>query len=200
MQDFNAASAQRSFDLIPAGTVVDVHMTLRPGGAGDDGWLKRSKDGRSEALDAELTVIDGEYAHRKLWSLMTVKGETQGHADAATITGARVRAILESARGIRPDDMSDEATKGRCIPDFGGLDGLRFVAKIGIEKPRNGDEGRYQPKNCLLEVITPDRAAWHQILQVTQATQAKSPKPAAAAKPGTAAPAVAAIDKPVWAK
>jgi hypothetical protein len=42
-------------------------MRIRPGGAGEDGLLKRSKDGSCEMLDPELTVVDGPYAHRKFW-------------------------------------------------------------------------------------------------------------------------------------
>jgi hypothetical protein len=192
--DFNTASTQRSFDLIPIGTIANVHLTIRPGGAGNAGWLKSSKDGQSQALDCELTVVDGEFAHRKLWSLMTVQGTTRGHEDAAEITGSRIRAILESACNIRPDDMSEAATKARCIHDYEELDGLRFVAKIGIEKPRKEDEGRYQPKNCLLEVITPDRSAYRPIVQVKPtASSSASAKSAPAAMP-------AAIAKPAWAE
>lgn len=66
MLDFNDAGPQRSFDLIPDNTIVTVELTIRPGGAGEGGWLRRSKDGRSEALDCEFTVIEGEYAKRKL--------------------------------------------------------------------------------------------------------------------------------------
>ena len=44
MVDFNDASPQCSFELIPAGTVVELNLKVRPGNAGDDGWLRRSKD------------------------------------------------------------------------------------------------------------------------------------------------------------
>lgn len=43
--DFNDAGEQRSFDIIPAGTIVQLSMAVRPGGAGPDGWPKKSKDG-----------------------------------------------------------------------------------------------------------------------------------------------------------
>jgi hypothetical protein len=60
MEDFNDAGDQRSFDAIPAGTIVLLSMTVRPGGAGKDGWLKKSRDGLSERLDCECTVLEGE--------------------------------------------------------------------------------------------------------------------------------------------
>ena len=34
MKDFNEAKEQRSYDVIPAGSVAAVHMTVRSGGAG----------------------------------------------------------------------------------------------------------------------------------------------------------------------
>jgi len=38
--DFNSASEQTSFDLIPKGTLVRVRMTIKPGGFDDSsqGW------------------------------------------------------------------------------------------------------------------------------------------------------------------
>ena len=50
--DFNDATGkQRKTDLIPANTIAAVAMHVRSGNAGPGGWLKRAKDGRSEALD-----------------------------------------------------------------------------------------------------------------------------------------------------
>ena len=41
--DFNGADRQSSgFDPIPAGTIVPLTMSIRPGGAGDGGWFKQS--------------------------------------------------------------------------------------------------------------------------------------------------------------
>jgi hypothetical protein len=154
--------------------------------------LKRSKDGNSEALDCEFVVIDGQYAKRKFWTLLTVAGTTQGHAKAGEISRARIRAILESARGIRPDDKSPTAEKARQIESYADLDGLNFIGGIGVEPPQNG----YKAKNFLDEVVTPDRKSWQ-----------KPPEPAVkpAATPGAAQgalslPAAAAIEKPTWAK
>ena len=81
--NLNDAGPQRSFDLIPAGTIATVQMMIRPGGAGEGGWLKRSADGGSEALDCEFVVVDTDYAKRKIWMLLTLRGTTDGHAEAA---------------------------------------------------------------------------------------------------------------------
>src|SRR5215831_21051957 len=95
--DFNDADTQRKLDVIPHGTIATVRMTVRPGSAGEGGWLRRSKDGGSEALDCEFVVLDGPFAKRKLWTLFTVAGSTQGHAEAAKISAGMLRAMLESA-------------------------------------------------------------------------------------------------------
>jgi len=51
MLNFNEADAQRSFDVIPDGTLATVHLSVR-GSAGEGGWLRRSKDGNSEGSTA----------------------------------------------------------------------------------------------------------------------------------------------------
>jgi hypothetical protein len=188
--DFNNAPEQRSGDLIPENTIAHVHLTIRPGNAGEGGWLKRSKDGGSFAIDAEFTVIDGPHAKRKFWSLMTVDGTTDGHKKAAEISFTRIRAILESVRGIRPDEDSDTAKQGRRLGSYGDLDGMRFVVKIGIEKGKDG----YKDKNSLAEVITPDKQAWVKLDQVQ-----KPSAPIAAPIAAAAAASQNSSQKPAWA-
>src|SRR4051794_34123847 len=100
--DYSAAPEQRGTDLIPDGTVATVQLTIRAGGAGEGGLLKRSKDGGCEMLDAELAVVDGPQVKRKLWERMIIAGTTSGHEKAAEISRAKLRAIIESARGIKP--------------------------------------------------------------------------------------------------
>src|SRR5262245_18749948 len=94
--DFNDADTQRN--VIPAGTIAIMRMTVLPGSAGEGGWLRRSNDGKSEALDCEFVVLDGSFSKRKFWMLLSVACSTPGHADAAKISAATLRAILESAR------------------------------------------------------------------------------------------------------
>ena len=186
MQDFNDAGEQRSFDVIPAGTIVLLSMTVRPGGAGADNWLKKSKDGLSEGLDCEFVVLEGDYAKRKIWTLFTLGGTSQGHADAAAISRAKLRAILESARGIRPDDKSEQAAQARRTSSFADFDGLRFLAKTGVEPARNG----FAAKNTLQEIITPE---WRPIPQVPKQGDLHS----SAINPGTSP---VKIERPAWAR
>ena len=121
--DFNTAPEQRAFDLIPADTICAVKMTIRPGGHGEDKMLKRSKDGGCEMLDCEFVIVDGPYAGRKFWESLILNGTTTGHAKAAEISRGRLRGILESARGIKRKDESEEARKARIV-SLGDFDGM----------------------------------------------------------------------------
>jgi hypothetical protein len=196
--DFNEAGPQRSFDIIPADTIATLHMTVKSGGAGEGGWLKRSKAGDSEALDCEFTVVDGEFAKRKFWTLFTVNGATEGHAAAADISKGRLRAMLESARGIKPDDKSDAANAARRIESWSDFDSLRFVGRIGVEPARGG----YKAKNALIEVITPNRREWHHVDQVAaKPASGDTPTPGgSAAAPSLPASVTPAIARPSWAR
>jgi hypothetical protein len=178
--DFNERGPQRSFDVIPDGTLASVLLKIRPGGAGEGGWLRRANDGGSEALDCQFTLLDGPFNGRKFWTLLTVAGTTKGHAEAADISGRTIRAMLESARDIKPKDESDQAKQGRRLASYGDLDGMSFIVSIGVEPPQNG----YKAKNRLDRVITPDEKGWHSVPQ--------TPKPPA----GSAAPAMSAKPLP----
>ena len=189
--DLNDAGPQRGFDLIPAGTIATVQMVVRAGGVGEDGWLKRSANGNSEGLDCEFTVVDGEYAKRKIWQLMLLSGTTDGHAKAAEISRALLRGILESARNIKPGDVSEEAAIKRKA-DIGDFNNLRFIARISIEKSK---DPQYPDKNRL-EAITPDQRQWVAVEQIAKQVElpGMAPEASAAAKPAQP------VNRPAWAQ
>jgi hypothetical protein len=188
-------------ELIPAGTVASVQMRIRPGGAGEDGLLKRSKDGACEMLDVEFVIVDGPYTKRKFWSNLVLEGTTAGHAEAAEGNRGTLRRILESARNIHPNDMSDEARKRRTA-DLKDFDGVIAIVKIGIEKgkPKNDGSGENWPdKNIIATVITPDKKDWHPVEQpppFNGGGAGAAASPASPAAPTTPAPG---IEKPSWA-
>jgi hypothetical protein len=194
--DYSKAPPPREIELIPHGTTATVRLTIRAGGAGEDGLLKRSAKGDCEMLDLELTVIDGPYAKRKFWERYILAGVTDGHAKAAEISRGVLRTIIESARGIKPDDLSPQARTARTV-SLRDFDGMCFIAKIGVEKgkPRNDGSGEnYADKNTLLAVITPDKRDWHQIDQPPPA-----PNGGGAARPSATPATPATISKPTWA-
>jgi hypothetical protein len=173
-------------NLIPDGTVVTLVLHIRPGGVGEDEMLKRSKDGGCEMLDAELTVLDGPYKGRKLWQNWVLAGTTDGHAQAADISRRTLKAILDSALGLKPLDVSPEARAARTV-SLKQFEGMTFVGKIGIEE---GD-GRYPDKNVLAAVITPDRPGWHPVPQ--------PPPFNGGSDQAAAAPAAPLVTRPSWA-
>jgi hypothetical protein len=61
-----------------------------------------------------------------------------------------VRAALNSARNVRPDDNTPQAASARRIQGFHELDGLEFVARIDIEK-----DGRGEAKNVVKMAVEP---------------------------------------------
>jgi hypothetical protein len=183
--DYNTATEQRDFDVIPDKTIAVVQLHIRPGDAGEDGLLRRSKSGEAEGLDCEFIVVEGPYAKRKFFAFMVLSGTTDGHAQAADITKSRLRAILESARGVKPTDVSEAGKKAR-VAGYRDFDFIRFMGRIGVE-PAKGD---YRAKNILASVVTPDQKEWRPIEQVEQ--------PLLHAMPAT--PVSKTIVKPTWAQ
>ena len=198
--DFNTAEEQRATgSLIPDNTVVMVVAKLRPGGHGQDGWLKTNKDGTCLMVDLEFTVDGGDFDRRKFWSMMVTEGDTDGQQKAANISRSKLRAMLESAHGVNPSDNSPEAQAKRKVASYSDFDGLRFCAKVGIEagglkdKMAGPDSERYADKNTLKAVITPDEAAY-----VSPGAQTPASGPAMAAAVAGIAKQTAAA-KPAWA-
>lgn len=206
--DFNDAESQQSgFDLIPKGTIVPVRMTIRPGGYDDPaqgwtgGYATETFETGSVYLSCEFVVLSGEYAKRKVWSLIGLhsrKGPTW-----AQMGRSFVRALLNSARNIHPKDESPQAATARRIASFADLDGIEFLARIDIEKDGRGDD-----RNVIHVAIEPDHPQYAKLMGVpAKAAPASHPtatapaaKPTAATAPATTqAAAPAATGKPAWA-
>jgi hypothetical protein len=153
-------------DLIPQDTIASVSMHIRPGGVGEDGLLKRSANGECEMLDLEFTVLDGQHKTRKFWDPLLLVGTTDGQKKMAASNLGVLKAILDSALGLMPDDVSAEARARRTVA-LKQFEGMSFIAKIGIEKggPKKEGGGNYPDKNVLVRVITKDMSGWHAVEQ-----------------------------------
>ena len=199
--DFNTAEPQQAGagSLIPDNTIVTVVSTLRPGGHGPGGWLKTNSNGSCLMADFEFTIAGGPFDRRKVWSMFVTEGETDGQKTAAEISRSKLRAMLESAFAINPDDASPEAMKARFVSGWNGFDGLRFCAKLGIEKgkpkdPSNPHSEIYPDRNTLKAIITPNEKDYvHPGAQMVKAPAANSSPTGA---PSSMAPAA---NKPKWA-
>jgi hypothetical protein len=153
MIDFNDAEPQMEFGLIPANTIARARLTIRPGNDFSDPFLTRSKDENSTYLNCEFTIMEGQFAKRKVFDKIGISG-----SDIWVNMGkARIRAILESAKNINPKDISEAATAARKITSFDELDGLEMLLKIGVEHDRNGV---YGDKNKVISIITPDSQSY----------------------------------------
>ncbi|MDD5470402.1 MAG: hypothetical protein PHP05_00600 [Sideroxydans sp.] len=153
--DFNSATEQSSFDPLPKGSNVRVHMTIRPGGFDDPsqgwtgGYATRNTSTGSVYLNCEFVVMEGAYARRKMWSLIGL--HSPKGPEWAAMGRTFIKAILNSARGIHPGDNSVAAQNARRINGFADLDGIEFLGKVDWEKDQNG-----QDKSVIKSAVTPD--------------------------------------------
>jgi hypothetical protein len=161
--DYTDAPPPRDMEPIPHGTIATLVLHIRPGGVGEDGMLTRTKAGDAEMLVCEFTLADGTYKGRKVFEHLLLEGTTAGQVQAVEISRSKLRAILDSALGLKPDDISPQARAARTVGPK-QLEGMTFIAKIGVEKgkPKNDGTGESWPdKNILAAVITPDKKEWH---------------------------------------
>jgi len=154
------------FELIPD-TIATMNLHIKAGNVGEDGLLTRSQDGRCEMLVTEITLLDGLYKGRKFWERWILAGTTDGHAKSKEINLGTLKAILDSALGLYPDDKSPQAHAARTV-SLKQFEGMTFIGKTGIEKgkPKNdGSSENWPDKNILAAVITPDKKDWHPVEQ-----------------------------------
>jgi hypothetical protein len=138
-------------------------------------------------------VEPAQFAKRKLWQRFTLRGSTEGHGEAGEISRNALRAILESARGITPDDKSEAAQAARRVTSYGDFEGLRFMARVGVRPPKDG----YPAKNTISEVLTPDRQAWRKTEQISKPPNGPAPGDTVA-PPRPTEPPANAIARPHW--
>ncbi len=155
--DYNDATPQGEFELIPDGTIARVVMSVKPGGYTDakrgwhDGYPTYNATTGAVYLKCAYTVAEGPYYKRKVWGLIGLhspKGDTWFKMGRSFI-----RAILNSARGFSDKDESVAAMSARVLTrGYEELQGLEFVARIEVEtNPENGKK-----VNVIKTVLTPD--------------------------------------------
>ena len=193
--DYNTADEQKSFDLIPKGTVAPVRMTIRPGGYDEPqmgwtgGYATRNDNTGAVYLNCEFVVLDGPYTRRKVWSLIGL--HSPKGPEWANMGRSFVKAILNSARNIDPKDNSPDAQAKRRISGFQDLDGIEFIARIDIGKDARGDD-----KNEIRTAITPDHKDYAAPSNAGMPQQnTGQPAPAQSAPPAPANP-----NRPSWAQ
>ncbi len=81
--------------------------------------------------------------------------------------------MLDSAFGLDPDDDSPASKQKRIRQDGGAFNGLQFVAKIGVEKGKDG----YADKNRLQFVLTRKNQEYAGVMFGTQTGYAPQQAP-----------------------
>lgn len=180
MYDLNDVEPQRGGELIPDGTFAKVTMAIRPGGVDgqgelDKGLLKASNAPGSDvlSLDAEFTVVEGPHARRKFWQLFTVAGgkvDEKGASIGWNISKRIFRAMVDSALGLDPEDMSDAAKQKRQLRGLADLNGITFVAKIMVEPNK---DPRYPDQNKLDRPVLPNEKEWRAVMNGASRSQAR---------------------------
>lgn len=217
--DLNDAEEQRSFGVIPDGTFCKVVLTIRPGGASipgcdpmDAGLFKASRSSDAIMLDTELTVASGSYAHKKFWENMTVAGgalDEKGNSKGFNMTKSRVRAMLESATGTDPKDMSEKAKAARRIAAFKQLDKIPFWVKLRVEAgeeyaANDGTTKMGYDKNLIDRIVIPgdeEYAALSQGQEVAAKPSGRASGPkATGGGNGAAASRGPTAGQPAWAQ
>lgn len=189
--DLNSADEQSNSDIIPHKTPVKVRMKIRPGSYDDPsqgwtgGYATRSDKTGAVYLDCEFTIIGGKFNKRKVWSnigLYSAKGPKWGEMGRSFM-----RAAVESARGIRPADASEQAMQARRISSFADLDELEFAAFVDVQKASTEQiaQGYSNDRNVIQNVIPVTHKDYAALMSgqapaEPAAQQASAPKTAAA--------------------
>lgn len=216
MLDFNTAETQSTGKgPIPPDSCVILTMEVRSPRSGKQGShpLLCKSDKGNEYLDVEFKVARGSYEGKTIWQNFTVAGSEQ----AAKISMRTLRAIVESARGIDPNDASPQATSGRRLNDWSDFQSIQFMAKVDAKVEQNYKDGEFYCNNHIKKIITPDMEEYNTVAQQGEIISnnplpdkpatASAPKPSApapawgapaAAPAATAAPASNPV--PAWAK
>jgi hypothetical protein len=200
MLDFSEVDPQQSSDLIADGSFGKVTMTIRPGGVDgqseiDRGLLKASTTPGSDvlSLDCEFTLVEGRHARRKFWQNLTVSGgkvDEKGTSIGWNITKRVVRAMIDSALGLDPEDNSEEAKAKRRLRGLADLNGITFVAKIAVEPNK---DARYPDQNKLDRPVLPSEKEWQAMMNGEEVP----PSPSRSRSAGSG-PANTSAAQPAW--
>jgi len=141
MLNFNNAAPQKEmgdFSIIPNNSFVKVRLSIdepksEKADPNDKFLSVSAKNNKYITFTARVTqgkFIDNEMRYQ----MYTVDGSEK----ATNISVSFLRAVLESARGIDPNDTSPNAVSARQVKGWGDFEGIEFIAKVGIEPPKNG--------------------------------------------------------------
>ena len=160
--DLNEAEKQQG-GTVPEG-IYTLEARIKPGGAGDDYLLRRSKNGALEMLELELKVATGAHAGHAFSEFITLdfiggnvreQEQIDRYKTAVRIGRTKLRSLIESARGINPEDESDAAKQQRRLDSLQQINGFVFLAQVDVR-----EQDGYRPRNSVGYIVTPDMPEW----------------------------------------
>jgi hypothetical protein len=161
--DLSGAGPQADRSPVPSG-VYRLRARLKAGTAGPDFQLKPVKDKPAKLmLVMECSIIDNEkYDGKRLWDYITVELDRSQYLqpppdlpdlEAAVRQGqAKLKAIIQSACGLRPDDNS-EASQAiiRRFSSYSSFDGVEFCAQVDLIPAKE----QFKAKNAVDFIVLP---------------------------------------------
>jgi len=185
MIDFNevpmGGGGGGDFELIPAGTVARVILTMKRGPEvipdySTQPMFKQGQTG-TKWLECEFTVVGGKYDKRKFWQNIMVDGgkinPESGMPWCKEIGIRTFRDIINSTFGLDPNDTSPEAAMKRKVNDLNVLDGAEFCVKVAVEKGTNG----YADKNKMMVALAVNSNEYIGSAQVPQTNNTQPQQP-----------------------
>ena len=159
------------YGLLPAG-VYQLKVEVVSGGRGPDGTLTLAKNGCTMHVQLVYTVNAGDYRNRKIWDYLTVTLDEHAvvldeHGNplppleaakkldklrtAVRMGRSKIKALINSARGLNPDDKSAATEARRSIESHDDLNGMIFWADVGVR----AGSGGYGPSNFVDYIVQP---------------------------------------------
>ncbi len=147
--------------LIPTDAIVKVKLDIK---RQDGDFVTTNPKTGSKYVNCVLTAYTKEYEGQEIYFMLGVhsnKGDKYRNMGIA-----QAKSIINSAYGLKNDDVSPKAMETRILKDdYSNLDGLVFYIMPSIEKSAD-----YPDKNGLHKIITPSNkdGLWSKIPSTTK--------------------------------
>jgi hypothetical protein len=147
-------------ELIPKGTVVKVKMHIKRGGYDykvrgvSSDYATRNADTTPIYLSVGFTVLTGQYSGRQISGVGGIGLHADGDPYYKKMGDDFVKGILCSGHGVSAYDKSPLAKQLRKLKSFADLDGIEFLARIGILLDVEAEE----ECNTVSWAVTPDHS------------------------------------------